>query len=88
MSEIEEPKTPLELDTNLDFDEFMDLFSMHIKKSVTKQTQSIKKPALILSPTLTSSTISNNEPSISDRGKTQKTNPTKKTKVTPETESL
>lgn len=83
MSEIEEPKTPIDLDTNLDFDEFMDHSQMHNKKTVTEQTQSIKRPALTLSPTLTSSTISNNELSSSDRSKTQKTNPNKKNKSNP-----
>jgi len=88
LSEIEDPKTPIDFDTNLDFDEFMVHSPIHNKKTVTEQTQSIKRPALTLSPTLTSSTISNNEPSTSDRSKTQKTNPTKKTKVTPATESF
>lgn len=80
LSEIEEPKTPIDLDTNLDFAKFMDHSPMHNKKSVTEQTQIIKRPALTLSPTLTSSTISNSELSTSDRSKTQKTNPTKKNK--------
>jgi hypothetical protein len=51
LSEIEEPKTPIDLDTYLDFDEFVDHTLCTTKKTVTEQTQSTKRSALTLSPT-------------------------------------
>ncbi|CAI6347178.1 unnamed protein product [Macrosiphum euphorbiae] len=85
-----EPKTPIHLESEIDFYEPMDQSQTDdkVQQIETKPLPNTKRSASTQSPTLSASTISNKVTPAPNQTKTQKTNPTKKTKITPATENF
>jgi len=89
-SEAGEPKTPVDLDSEIDFYEPMDISQTDNKDQLTLTESSpiTKRPALTQSPTLSGSTISNNVTPSPNQSIILKPNPSKKSKLTPATENF
>lgn len=89
-SEVDEPKTPVDLDSEIDFYEPMDHSQTDNKDQLilTESSPITKRPALTQSPTLSGSTISNNVTPSPNQNKIHKPNPSKKSKLTPASEKF
>lgn len=87
---LDVPKTPVNPDSEFDFYEPMDHSQTDNKDQPieTEPPPNTKRSASTQSPTLSASTISNKVTPSPNQSKTHKTNPTKKTKLTPATENF